>query len=478
MTGSVDPVAKTLASQVWLGCVLLAIVGAFSANPLEMAAGACVPAILFQLLWRTGETPTLLFCTLFQWLQAYLPTVSASLEGTSFTDRLFGSELRTATWLSLLGVVILALGIHIALRNQPRIVKEMDRQIRSLSLHRLFVAYFAIWILSLALEYALFLVPTLRAPMMSLLLFKWIPLYLLAMHTFAMGKGFRFLLIPVAIEIVMGMTGYFSSFKSVLFLLLVVAIGIFVRTSRVQWSRIVPIVVSTVLLVGIWQGVKGKHRQFISGGTGEQVVVVSFQERATNLARLIADLNADLLLEAFNSGLDRLGYVEYFAYSIQNVPSKIPHERGALWLGTVQHVLMPRVLFPRKAIIDDSERTTKYTLRKVAGGAEGTSIGIGYIGESYIDFGMYGMFVPIFLLGIMYGLIYRWFVRTAPNPLLGVAFATSLLLFPASLLETSNIKIVGGVVTGFLLFALTTRFAGKAIWDWACGRPISAFQFS
>jgi uncharacterized membrane protein len=82
----------------------------------------------------------------------------------------------------------------------------------------------------------------------------------------------------------------------------------------------------------------------------------------------------------------------------------------------------------------------------VAGLEQGTSISIGYMGESYIDFGPIGMFVPIFLLGLLYGYIYRLFVRYARYKLIGFAAATAVLLFSAYNFETSNVKILGGML--------------------------------
>ncbi len=79
---------------------------------------------------------------------------------------------------------------------------------------------------------------------------------------------------------------------------------------------------------------------------------------------------------------------------------------------------MPRFLFPDKPVLDDSERTRTYTGMNVAGMEQGTSIGIGYIGESYVDFGPVKMFAPIFLLGLLYGLIYRFFVTKTRYTLL------------------------------------------------------------
>ena len=85
--------------------------------------------------------------------------------------------------------------------------------------------------------------------------------------------------------------------------------------------------------------------------------------------------------------LDRLSYVDFFAVVLETVPSQLPHENGALWLDAITRPFMPRLFFPSKTVIDDSERTNYYTGLGVAGAEEGTSISLGYVAESYIDFG-------------------------------------------------------------------------------------------
>ncbi len=72
--------------------------------------------------------------------------------------------------------------------------------------------------------------------------------------------------------------------------------------------------------------------------------------------------------------------------------------------------------------------------------------------------------VPIFLLGCFFGWIYRYFVWKNPYYLVGFAISTTILLFYAIMLETSNIKIVGGVTTSLLAFWLLQFLAsGKLI---------------
>jgi hypothetical protein len=158
----------------------------------------------------------------------------------------------------------------------------------------------------------------------------------------------------------------------------------------------------------------------------------------------------------------RVGYTNFFALTLMNVPEHTPYEHGALWLGALKHIVTPRLFFPEKAAISDSERTTLYTGIQTAGVEQGTSIGIGYVGESYVDFGPTFMFAPIFLLGVFYGLIYRVSVIHPRSKLIPTAIACSILIFDGYKIETSNIKIVGGAVTALLVVGGLYLLFGRA----------------
>jgi hypothetical protein len=166
--------------------------------------------------------------------------------------------------------------------------------------------------------------------------------------------------------------------------------------------------------------------------------------------------------------LSRVAYTDFFGSAIKYVPETIEHTGGKLWGEAILHPLMPRILFRNKPAINDSDRTNTYTGVRVAGEKEGTSISIGYVGESYIDFGRFGMFIAIFLWGLFIGLCY-WIIRTrAPTPLLGTALASSLLLTTVLYLENSNIKMSGSLVASTLVtWVLMTVFA-RPLWRWLC----------
>jgi hypothetical protein len=102
-----------------------------------------------------------------------------------------------------------------------------------------------------------------------------------------------------------------------------------------------------------------------------------------------------------------------------------------------------------------------YTGVDVAGTEQNTSIGIGYVGESYIDFGPFGMFIPIFLLGAFYGLVYRLLVTKTRYKLLGSSIAVAVLIFNAYAIETSNTKLFGSVLGVTIVSAIFYKvFAG------------------
>ena len=82
--------------------------GAFE---LQLVAGA-------QLLWRPGEPPILFAAFFIQWLQISLSLFRASFYGVELHELLLGSNgIVAATWLSLFGLMALAVGIRLILRG-------------------------------------------------------------------------------------------------------------------------------------------------------------------------------------------------------------------------------------------------------------------------------------------------------------------------------------------------------------------------
>ena len=127
---------------------------------------------------------------------------------------------------------------------------------------------------------------------------------------------------------------------------------------------------------------------------------------------------------------------------------------------------MPRILFPGKAIIDESQQTNRYTGLRHADMSEGTQISLGYAAESYVDFGRQGMMVVIFGLGVLLGGIYRWCLKNSKaKGILGFGLACTVLS-PAMLFESSSAKIIGGIFAAMLAAWFVTSFVVPRLAPW------------
>lgn len=130
---------------------------------------------------------------------------------------------------------------------------------------------------------------------------------------------------------------------------------------------------------------------------------------------------------------------------------------------------MPRLLFPDKAEINDSERAVRFTGLKLSGSDEGTSIGIGYMAESYVDFGEFLMALPLLALGYLFGCIYRAFGSVRMAGFWGVALAVASIFPSMKGIEISAPKLVGGVITTFIVLYTINSFLGAKISRWLRG---------
>lgn len=451
----------------WVLFGVAVLVELFTANPLLSVASTLLIPIFMSLLWRKDEPPVLLFACGLQWLQVSTIIYYADFCHVNLSALTADNELVRAIWLSLLGLLALALGMRLALAGKIVSAGPQARSdIVNWSPLRLFAVYLAAFILFGAMKWIAFRVPQITQALVALANVKWVLFFLLAYTVIQKRRGIVLLALVVLLEFGVGFLAFFSAFKSVVFLLL---IALLVTRSRFTPRQIALgsfLAVSLLAACIVWTGIKDEYRGFLNQGTGEQVVLVPVKERIRKLTQLLLSAKKETFAARADALVTRISYVKYFSLTIANVPLNLPHENGRLWLSAVEHVMKPRLLFPDKPAIDDSERTSKYTGTFVAGAERGTSISMGYMAESYVDFGAAGMFAPIFLLGIFYGLVYRWFVLQSGFKAAGFAIATTILVFNAANFETSNVKIIGGVLIGVIVMAAIQWTVLPAFMSW------------
>jgi hypothetical protein len=402
-----------------------------------------------------------------QWLQASSAIFYTNWYGVSLAQVYGGPELEEATWLSLLGVMALAAGIGVALiRVAPKRETTLQEEALSLKPGRIFLVYTMAFMSSFVLSAFAFSLPGVTQLLIGIAAIKWVFVFLLSAAVLEQRRSYALLVACIGAEVLVGLTGYFSGFKNVFF---VVAIAAMMSPAALKGKRLalLALVAAFLLFLGtLWTAIKGDYRDFLSQGFAAQEVVAPMGERFGKLEDLIFEFRIADLPDAFEALVLRMSYVQYFAYTLSYVPSSMPYENGTLWFGALKHLVTPRLFFPNKAVIDDSERASLYTGMQVAGSQQGTSIGIGYFAESYVDFGPVWMFAPICLLGVSYGLLYRFYIIRGRYKLLGSAIVTSILVFGGSAIETSNVKIVGGNVTFLLIMGTLYLVFGSTLIRW------------
>ena len=218
--------------------------------------------------------------------------------------------------------------------------------------------------------------------------------------------------------------------------------------------------IATLVALGLfWTAVKAEYRDVVSGYSGAQTVTVSIPERA-----------GLLLHKAFNPGeidwglatdqlLRRIAYVDYFGAVIGYTEIAPESESLGRWRDALEHVARPRVFFPGKTALDDTEVSIRYARADVEDETRiGTSISIGYMAENFIDFGFPGMLFPVAVMGLVLGMMLRYFMTRPVAWTVREGFATALVLALVTGMELSLAKFLGGTIVVFAVLSLSLKF--------------------
>lgn len=449
----------------------LSVFGLATANPLMTVAAIAILPLLIALPWRPGEPPILPFILAFQWLQASIRVFHANVLGVDVSELIIYEQLasyadvHTAIWLTFFGLLVLAVGMRLALRGlAPADGDALLIEAETFSIPRAFWLFLATSVGVTALGETIGYFSGFRQMVDALSYLKWATYFFMAVLVLSRNEGYKYLAVGFGYEFITGI-GFFSTFKEVI---IVTALAYFTVRSKVTLATAAKgvVLVFFVTLIGsAWTVVKPDFREAV-GEENAQGAVVGQDEQVATLVRLVGELDAAALGEGLEPLAQRLAYVDMFGYAIEHVPSVVPHEDGLLWWTAVKHILTPRILFPSKPeIAHDSEITNRYTGLLVAGVNQGTSISIGYMGESYIDFGPFWMFAPIFLVGLWRGLMYRYFMTRRTSQLFSFAFVVSLFTTLYEL-EKATGKMFGGLMMRFIVLALIFRFVAPYALEW------------
>ena len=174
---------------------------------------------------------------------------------------------------------------------------------------------------------------------------------------------------------------------------------------------------------------------------GDRAVTIAARKQRALLAALALQAGHVVSVETL---VDRLWAIKYPAMALERVPFIIPYTDGQIMHDALVHIVTPRFLNPDKPdLISDSELVRKYAGAAVAGSESNTSIAFGYAAESYVDFGIPAMFIPIFGFGMLMGMVYAWLLNAIRFRELGVALVTVIFWLSLYLFERSWANTLG-----------------------------------
>ena len=203
-------------------------------------------------------------------------------------------ELEKASWLSLVGVLALALGIRIALIRAPAPREDRHRnQAAIASITELFFAYVFVFVISYACAQLAFSVPAVTQLLFAITNVKWTMAFMVLYSISVQQRGYFFALAAVGLELLTGVLGYFAGFKGIFFVLLVVALTSAAALRGKRLLALCGVAIALFMSGLLWTAVKSDYREFLSQGLRSQEVLVPVEDRVGKLQDLLSEFRWD-----------------------------------------------------------------------------------------------------------------------------------------------------------------------------------------
>ena len=204
----------------------------------------------------------------------------------------------------------------------------------------------------------------------------------------------------IAVEILVGFTGFLSDFRAVFIYVAVAALA-----ARVRWSGATTVAALAWLAVLLalalyWTSVKVEYREYVTGAAETQQIRVPLGERMAYLGDKALNIGNTTWGETSYLLLTRFAYIDIFGQVIAVDRGNREPIATRQWKEAFAHVFQPRFLFPAKAALSDSDVFMRLARSDPMEQIRlGTSISVGYMAENYVDLGFPGMLAGIFGYG-------------------------------------------------------------------------------
>jgi hypothetical protein len=386
----------------------------------------------------------------FQWSQTSLGVFYSGITGRTLLA-ITSTDYRPMVLIGLGSCLALACGIRIGLLLRKPPDYNIPRPGFAFSMGLLVTLYVA----SLFVEGSLLAIapsfPSFRQIITTLDSVRLGVLFLLLRRLCRPSPRWGLIATVVGIEVVLGITGFFAGFREPVVLAALAVLEVFDRRNRQHWVAVTASAMIAVVLGLVWMGIRTEYRR-------EFVALDSFAnsrsariDRVRDLSSAFMNADAADVWNASDALVERLWAIYYPALALERVPKVLAHTGGSIFSAALTHIVTPRIFFPDKPELpSDSEEVRKYSNVHVAGRETGTSIAFGYAIESYIDFGLPLMFLPIFGFGVLVGFAYAVFRALIWHRDIFVAFATVVFWLTVYLFERSWATMLGQALSFFV----------------------------
>jgi len=448
--------------------IALVVISPFSRNTLALAAGGFAPWVILRLIGRPNMPAAAGYYLLWQWLQAFARVIQADVDGETLAGGMFGPTVELAYWYTLAGVMVLAVAFRLVLGGTRPPTAEFATSHYGWNLRDLCILYAIALVFAAACGLGARFVPSLDQPLEAAGHVKILAVSMLFATVLATGRGFNVLIGVLLAEVLTGFTGLFADFKGVFIYLAVMALAVRIRWTGFTTVGAVALGAGLVGLALFWTAVKTDFREYATSSSDSQSIRTSLSNRMGYLgdkAATAGDIDWNFAAYAL---LVRLAYTDIFG-SVIGVQQFSP-EPGYMtqWQDAIEHVAKPRVLFPDKPGLSDTE----VFIRLARGDSSeqltvGTSISVGYMAENFVDLGFPGMLLGIFALGAMVAGICRYFMsRQLPWLIREGAVLAVLYSIGRDGVEISLPKLLGAAIMTFAVWAIMAKWGLAPVIRW------------
>ena len=447
---------------------VLATAAPFAPDPLELAVGGFVPWIVLTIAGTPTLPAALVYFLLWQWLQVFARALVGVVDGEPMVSSVFGPWVLDAYWYMLASIVVLAIAVRIVLGSlkAPR-PREANAHL-AWGPPELFRFYVFAFVVSTGAPYLQEAVAALDQPMEALARVKTLAVFMLFVGVFSLRRGYSYMLAAIVLEMVNGFTGILGDFRSVFIFVFLAALA-----ARVRWTGATTVMVAgagifLVVLGLFWTSVKTEYRQVATGSAESQYIRVPLDVRMGYLGDRVANASDLDWSYAAYMLLNRLAYVDIFGSVIGVKANSAQLVSMRQWSDAAAHVFQPRVLFPDKPALSDSEVFMRLARADLSDEVRsGTSISVGYLAENYVDLGFPAMLGGVFFLGILLSAVCRYFMSIpAPWVMREGTVLAIVYLVAQNGVEVSLPKMLGALVMGFAVYAALAKFAYPMVWRW------------